>query len=216
MKKLLNIILISSLSIGFAHLSNAQGQGQAKKQEAQEKATEKRENRPAAPGKEDTEKAQDKKPDDKGKPEEKGKPEQAGKARDGEEKDIDSELERKESPGKAHAYGRHKGDMSGKEFGQMRSDEAKSRMREKITAAEAELNEEEKRVNENRKKVEEARERNENARKEKRIDEKQYEERKARIEEADKKVKAAEDKVKTEKARLKKTAEEAENEETEH
>lgn len=110
-------------------------------------------------------------------------------------KKTDADKEAKEDRGdhqdttsRGNAYGRNKGDLTGREFGKLRSTEAKSKVKTKLDEMDREITAKEKSADDNRKKVEEADARVEKEKKDKKLTEKQYKEKKARIALAGKKV----------------------------
>ena len=56
---------------------------------------------------------------------------------DGDDDHAEHEDDDDEHPGKGHAYGKYKGELSGKEFGKIRSEEAKLKMKKEVAEAEA-------------------------------------------------------------------------------
>jgi len=97
----------------------------------------------------------------------------------------DAEIE-KDNEG--HAYGRNKGDLEGKEFGQARAEQAKMEQHKKEFELGNSVMEGEAKVKESREKINAAREKLEADRKAKKISESQYKEKKEKIDKAEKAV----------------------------
>lgn len=84
------------------------------------------------------------KDDQKGKPnqgKENGKGNSNGKGNQGKDKDKDKGNKPEEHPGQGHAYGKNKGDLSGREFGQQRAAEARAKHNEAKPKSEGEARE---------------------------------------------------------------------------
>ena len=100
-------------------------------------------------------------------------------------KEPDTEME-KDNEG--NAYGRKKGDLEGKEFGQARAEQAKMEQHKKEFELGNSVMEGEAKVKESREKINAAREKLEADRKAKKISESQYKEKKEKIDKAEKAV----------------------------
>jgi colicin import membrane protein len=90
--------------------------------------------------------------------------------------------------GNGKAYGKNKGDLSGRDFGKIRSTEAKSKLKTKLDEMDTEIAASEKTAEENRKKVADAEAKVEKDKTEKKITEKVYKEKTVILEEAKKKL----------------------------
>jgi colicin import membrane protein len=121
----------------------------------------------------------------------------------GEDDSSDTSKIKKEFKGQGHAYGRNKGDLKGRDFGKLRSTEARAKIKADIETKEKEVHEKDSIVSENNRKVNEAEARNEKAKADKKVSEKVYQEKKLRIEEARRKVKGLEEDVAARKEKLK-------------
>jgi colicin import membrane protein len=110
-----------------------------------------------------------------------------------------SQEQTKEFKGKGHAYGRNKGDLSGREFGMLRSEEAKNKAKGKFDDADFRLNKQKERVSSMRQNVENAKASNEEKYKAGKITKKQYELNKEKIQEAENIVNSSEERVNREK-----------------
>lgn len=97
---------------------------------------------------------------------------------------------------KGNAYGKDKGGMSGKEFGQNRAAEARSKNQSQKAETKRTADEGEVRVREARERIKKAKEKLEKDKKEKRVNDKQYEERRKKIEEAEQEANELEGKIK--------------------
>jgi colicin import membrane protein len=103
------------------------------------------------------------------------------------EKDKDKDS-RGDGQGKGHAYGKNKGELSGRDFGKVRSTEAKNKLKAKLDEMDTEIATNEKTAEENRKKVAEAEAKVEKEKAEKKVTEKTYKDKIRTIAEAKKKV----------------------------
>jgi colicin import membrane protein len=90
--------------------------------------------------------------------------------------------------GNGNAYGKNKGNLSGRDFGKVRSTEAKNKLKAKLDEMDTEIATSERTAEENRKKVADAEAKVEKDKTEKKITEKVYKEKVTILEEAKKKV----------------------------
>jgi len=104
---------------------------------------------------------------------------------------------------KGNAYGKEKDGMSGREFGELRSEEAKSKVNTKIDDAVTELDTEYTKVKNMKKDIDDSKIRNEEKYKSKLITKEQYEINKIKISEAEIKVNETEQKLVIERENLK-------------
>ena len=121
-------------------------------------------------------------------------------------KDKEIPIEEKKHPGEGHAYGRNKGELSGREFGKLRSKAAKEKRDENLKRSEQYILNSEEILTESQKKIARAKkelEEKENAGAFK--DKTELENRKKKIEEAEQKLELLRDEWKKEKARVEKS-----------
>ena len=102
---------------------------------------------------------------------------------------------------------KNKGELSGKEFGQDRAQQAKMNKANKEKELDESVTEGEQKVKEAKEKVKQAREKLEKDKKEKKIKDKEYNERKTKIDKAEQAANELEAKVEKEKAKKNKTEE---------
>jgi colicin import membrane protein len=108
----------------------------------------------------------------------------------------------KEHKGKGHAYGKNKGELKGRDFGMLRSEEARSKMKGKLDHAESEVDLQIQRIEKMNQRIEEAKSRNEENFKGGKITRVQYEANEERINEAGAIVSETEQKAKKEKQNI--------------
>lgn len=102
-----------------------------------------------------------------------------------------------------NAYGKDKEGMTGKEFGQLRSEESKTKVNTKLDEAVSELDGEFEKLNKMKKDINDSKARNEEKYKNKQITKEQYDANKVKISEAESIVNQTEDKLLMEKESLK-------------
>ncbi|MBN2274837.1 MAG: hypothetical protein JXK95_10925 [Bacteroidales bacterium] len=102
----------------------------------------------------------------------------------------------KEKEKEGHAYGKNKGDLKGREYGQSRAEQARMEQHKKETELEHSVSEGEAKVKEGREKVRVAREKLEKDKKEQKLSETEYKEKKEKIDKAEKALDDLEMKVK--------------------
>jgi colicin import membrane protein len=112
----------------------------------------------------------------------------AGKKVKAEKEKDDKEKSGSGGGGNGKAYGKNKGDLSGRDFGKIRSTEAKSKLKAKLDEMDTEIAASEKTAEENRKKVADAEAKVEKDKTEKKITEKVYKEKTVILEDAKKKL----------------------------
>jgi colicin import membrane protein len=206
-KYLLVSILTTALLLCFSSNTFAQqGKGQDKdksekkeKQEKQEHAKQDQSKPDKAPKDADQDKG--KAPGDKGQAKDDKtdamKKEQPEDAREGKDK-----KEKEEKDNKGNAYGKDKGDLSGREFGQQRAAEARSKHQTKKADTKTAIEHGDATVSNARERIKKAKENLEKDKKAKKINEKQYAERKKKIEDAEQQTNELENKVKTGKMKV--------------
>src|SRR4030042_4957620 len=107
------------------------------------------------------------------------------------ERDLGVEIDEskaKDSTGRGHAYGRNKGDLSGREFGQQRAEDAKLNKEQKEKELDSSITEGEQKVKEAKEKIEKSKQQLEKDKSEKKITDTEYKEKKEKIEKAEKAV----------------------------
>ena len=128
-----------------------------------------------------------------------------GKGRPGTETEAETERAKDaENVRKAHAYGKDKGELEGKKFGQSRAEQARMEQHKKEFELGTSVVEGEAKVKESREKIAAAKEKMEKDKKEKKISEAEYKEKKEKIEKAEKAVDDLEMQVKKAKEMKKK------------
>ena len=169
MKKLFSMILVVAFTtISFSAIGQGKGHGQGqgqghKKQENVQKQEQKQEHKQEH---KQIQKQDQKEPGKLGKQSENNNVSRENTETEGGKNNDKGNLdkkpnEHKEFKGKGNAYGRNKGEMSGREFGQMRSEEAKNKVNNKLQESDSRLNAQQSRVNTMRQNCDNARKSNE-------------------------------------------------------
>lgn len=96
--------------------------------------------------------------------------------------------QQKDTVTRGNAYGKNKGELKGRDFGKVRSAEARAKLKTKIEEMDKEIAVKEKSAEENRKKVADAEAKLEQQKKAKKINDKTYREKMAQVAEAKKRV----------------------------
>ncbi len=191
MYKVISVIFLCVFSISVVFSQKGKGQDNKKGNNTQD--TEQQSTRPDNQGGKDNQHKQDQTQarDNTGKKDQKGEQTQEREQKkDGEQS------------GKGHAYGRDKGDMSGRDFGMIRSEESRNKMKGKFDDADAELDRQENVVSGMFDNIEQARTRNEEKYQKGTISKSEYEENKTKIQEAEQIATQAQTRVREEKRKV--------------
>ncbi|MBV6441417.1 MAG: hypothetical protein DYG98_03130 [Haliscomenobacteraceae bacterium CHB4] len=208
MKSSLKYLLISILTVGLstcfssnAFAQQGKGQGQDKDKPAKQEKQKEHGKPEKAPKDASAEKGKAKPADDQDQPKkDEGAEMKKEKPEAPEEEKVKKEKEEKDDKG--HAYGKDKGDLSGREFGQQRAAEARSKHQAKKAEAMTSVEKGDATVISARDRIRNAREKLEKDKKAKRINEKQYVERKKKIDDAEQQTNELESKVKKAKTKM--------------
>lgn len=195
MKKLIQFLGISLLLVAVVlarpTISFAQGKGQEKEKGPKKEMGDQGKAKPGAmPQEEKGHEGHDHGKSNQGNS---GKDKKAEKE---DQEDKDAKPEKADDGNQGNAYGKNKGEMSGREFGQNRAAEARSKNEAKKAEVKKSVDEGDQKVAESRQRIKKAREKLEKDKKAKRVNQKQYEDRKKKIEEAERQTDELESKIK--------------------
>jgi len=203
MYKVISVIFLCVFSISVAFSQKGKGQDNKKVNNAQD--TEQQSARPDNQGGKDNQHKQEqtKKRENTGKKDQKEEQTQTREQKkDGDQHQVREQKKEGEQRGRGHAYGRDKGDISGRDFGMIRSEESRNKMKGKFDDADAELDRQDNVVSGMFNNIEQARTRNEEKYQKGTISKSEYEHNKNKIQEAEQIATQAQIRVKDEKKKV--------------